>query len=229
MRSRSILQKWIVGSYDPTIRIAILTTLLICSIAAAGIQLEKIILYNDSGLSLHGLSTFFCACPSLTHLMFCSIDILTDNSMRDLCRYLPNLVSIKFYQCSNLTTAIFFILVKECPVLSEIEMPHINLQVEDNFDMDLERNYQIRSLDLSCARVNNEFLQKIGVVCPNLQTLNVTGLYTLTEGIEEILKCCSQIKHLTVDRTREIVILMEQFKTRSIKIEHLWKLEEVND
>ncbi|GMQ09137.1 hypothetical protein CsSME_00052616 [Camellia sinensis var. sinensis] len=202
---------------------------LICSIAAAGIQLEKIILYNDSGLSLHGLSTFFCACPSLTHLMLCSIDILTDNSTRDLCRYLPNLVSIKFDQCSNLTTAIFFILAKECPVLSEIEMPHINLQVEDNFDMDLERNYQIRSLDLSCARVNNEFLKKIGVVCPNLQTLNVTGLYTLTEGIEEILKCCSQIKHLTVDRTREIVILLEQFKTRSIKIEHLLELEEVND
>ncbi|GMQ09113.1 hypothetical protein CsSME_00052592 [Camellia sinensis var. sinensis] len=161
--------------------------------------------------------------------MLCSIDILTDNSTRDLCRYLPNLVSIKFDQCSNLTTAIFFILAKECPVLSEIEMPHINLQVEDIFDMDLERNYQIRSLDLSCARVNNEFLKKIGVVCPNLQTLNVTGLYTLTEGIEEILNCCSQIKHLTVDRTREIVILLEQFKTRSIKIEHLLELEEVND
>ncbi|KAL7162189.1 hypothetical protein ACSBR2_042630 [Camellia fascicularis] len=80
---------------------------LICSIATAGIQLEKIMLYNDS-------------------------DILTDNSMRDLCGYLPNLVSIKFDQCSNLTTATFFIRAKECPVLSEMEMPLINLHVEDN-------------------------------------------------------------------------------------------------
>ncbi|GMQ09092.1 hypothetical protein CsSME_00052574 [Camellia sinensis var. sinensis] len=199
---------------------------LICSIATAGIQLEKIVLYDDSGLSLHGLSTFLCACPSLTHLMLGSIKILTDNYMRDLCRYLPNLVSITIDGCSNLTTATFFILAKECPVLSEIEMPHINLHVEDDFDMDLERNYRIRSLDLSCARVNNKFLKKVGVVCPNLQTLDVSGLYRLTEGIEDILKCCSQMKHLTVDRTREIVILLEQFKTRCIKIEHHLNLEE---
>ncbi|KAI7986617.1 F-box/LRR-repeat protein 2 [Camellia lanceoleosa] len=199
---------------------------LICSIATAGIQLEKIVLYDDSGLSLHGLSTFLCACPSLTHLMLGSIKILTDNYMRDLCRYLPNLVSITIDGCSNLTTATFFILAKECPVLSEIEMPHINLHVEDDFDMDLERNYRIRSLDLSCARVNNKFLKKVGVVCPNLQTLDVSGLYRLTEGIEDILKCCSQMKHLTVDRTREIVILLEQFKTRCIKIEHHFNLEE---
>ncbi|KAL7162180.1 hypothetical protein ACSBR2_042621 [Camellia fascicularis] len=177
---------------------------LICSIATAGIPLEKFILHDDSGLSLHGLVTFLCACPSLTHLELCAIQFLNDNSMRDLCQYLPNLISITIYACPKLTATTFFILAKECPVLSEIKLQHTDLEVEADFDMELERNYHSRSLELSYGRVNDEFLTKIGVVCPNLQTLTVRGLYKLTrEGIVESLNC----KHLT---TREVVICLEQ-------------------
>ncbi|KAI7986622.1 hypothetical protein LOK49_LG14G01623 [Camellia lanceoleosa] len=145
---------------------------LICSIATSGIPLEKFILHDDSGLSLHGLVTFLCVCPSLTHLELCAIQFLNDNSMRDLCQYLPNLISITIYACPKLTATTFFILAKECPVLSEIKLQHTDLEVEDDFDMELERNYHIRSLELSYGCVNDEFLTKIGVVCPNLQTLH---------------------------------------------------------
>ncbi|XP_028105513.1 uncharacterized protein LOC114304552 [Camellia sinensis] len=141
---------------------------LICSIATAGIPLEKFILHDDFGLSLHGLVTFLRACPSLTPLELCAIQFLNDNSMRDLCQYLPNLISITIYACQKLTATTFFILAKECPVLSEIKLQHTDLEVEDDFDMELERNYHIRSLELSYGRVNDEFLTKIGVVCPNL-------------------------------------------------------------
>ncbi|KAL7162182.1 hypothetical protein ACSBR2_042623 [Camellia fascicularis] len=199
------------------------------SISTAGIPLEKILIYEDSGLSLHGLSTFLCACPSLTHFTLFDIDFLNDNSMRDVCQYLSSLVYIKL-SCSTLTATTFFLLTKECPVLSEIELGLLKLQVEDDLDMLLERNYRIRSLYLGFCVSNDESLKKIGVICPNLQTLNLTGLYGLTtESIGEILRCCSQIKHLTVDRTREMVTFLEQFQTRHIKIEHYRILEEGND
>ncbi|KAL7162183.1 hypothetical protein ACSBR2_042624 [Camellia fascicularis] len=177
-------------------------------ISTAGIPLEKILIYDDSGLSFNGLSNFLCVCPSLKHL--------------ELCRYLPNLVSIKLDFCSNITAATFFILAKKCPLLSEIELQEIKLPVGDDFDMEIDRNYRIISLELChIGHLNDEFLRKIGFVCPNLQSLNVTGLNRLTkEGIGDILKCCSQIKHLIVDKTRELGIFLEQFKTRHIEIEH---------
>ncbi|GMQ09168.1 hypothetical protein CsSME_00052643 [Camellia sinensis var. sinensis] len=204
---------------------------LLSSISTSGIRLEKILIYDDSGLSFHGLSNFLCGCPSLTHLTLCSNNFLIDNYMRDLCRYLPNLVSIKFNQCSNITTAMFFILAKECPMLSEIGLPNIKPQVEDDFNLELKRNYRIRSLDLTCSvYLNDEFIKKVGAICPNLQTLNLNRLLSLTtEGIGEILRCCSQIKHLTVDRTRDMAIFLEQFKTRRIKIGHGYNLEGLYD
>ncbi|GMQ09098.1 hypothetical protein CsSME_00052579 [Camellia sinensis var. sinensis] len=120
--------------------------------------------------------------------------------------------------------------MKECPVLSKIELGLLKLQVEDDLDMVLERNYRIRSLNFGFCVSNDEFLKKIGVICPNLQTLNVIGLYGLTtESIGEILRCYSQIKHLIVDRTREMVAFLEQFQTRHIKLEHYRILEEDND
>ncbi|KAI7986973.1 F-box/LRR-repeat protein 20 [Camellia lanceoleosa] len=202
---------------------------ILSSISTAGIPLEKILIYEDSGLSLHGLSTFLCACPSLTHLTLFDIGFLNDDSMRDLCQYLSSLVYIKLC-CSTLTATTFFLLTKECPMLSEIDLGLLELQVEDDLDMVLERNYRIRSLNLGFCESNDEFLKKIGVICPNLQTLNLTGLHGLTtESIGEILRCCSQIKHLTVDRTREMVTFLEQFQTRHIKIEHYRILEEGND
>ncbi|XP_028085795.1 EIN3-binding F-box protein 1-like [Camellia sinensis] len=192
---------------------------------------EKILIYDDSGLSFHGLSNFLCGCPSLTHLTLCFNNFLTDNYMRDLCRYLPNLVSIKFNRCSNITTATFFILAKECPMLSKIGLPNIKPQVEDDFNLELKRNYRIRSLDLTCSvYLNDEFIKKVGAVCPNLQTLNLNGLLSLIiEGIGEILRCCSQIKHLIVDRTRDMVIFLKQFKTRRIKNGHGYNLEGLYD
>ncbi|GMQ09087.1 hypothetical protein CsSME_00052570 [Camellia sinensis var. sinensis] len=175
-------------------------------------------------LLFHGLSNFLCGCPSLTHLTLCFNNFLTDNYVRDLCRYLPNLVSIKFNRCSNITTTTFFILAKECPMHSEIGLPNIKPQVEDDFNLELKGNYPIRSIRII------GFDLFLGTVCPNLQTLNLNGLLSLTtEGIGEILRCCSQIKHLIVDRTRDMVIFLEQFKTRRIKIGHGYNLEGLYD
>ncbi|KAG5560704.1 hypothetical protein RHGRI_003891 [Rhododendron griersonianum] len=76
---------------------------LLSSVVKAGIPLEKLTIETryfryreeDYGFSLHGLSTFLRGCPSLKHLEVWSIYFLNDHAVRDLCRYLSNVVSIK--------------------------------------------------------------------------------------------------------------------------------------
>ncbi|KAG5560702.1 hypothetical protein RHGRI_003889 [Rhododendron griersonianum] len=159
---------------------------------------------EDYGFSLHGLSTFLRGCPSMKHLEVWSIYFLNDHAVRDLCRYLSNVVSIKLMHCENLTFSTFFILAKECPMLSEIELIPMS-EVGDEFVADLERNDRITSVIL-CSNwcLTDELLKIVGVLCPNLHTLNVRGCGLLTqEGIGQVLKCCSQMKHLTVDYQKE--------------------------
>ncbi|KAF7116195.1 hypothetical protein RHSIM_RhsimUnG0035500 [Rhododendron simsii] len=179
---------------------------LLSSVVKVGIPLEKPRIETNSeyreedyGFCLHGLSTFLPACPSLKHLEVWYVYFLNDHAVRDLCRYLSNIVSIKLWDCKNLTFSTFFILAKECPMPSEIELIPMS-KVGDEFVTDLERNDCLTSVIL-CSNwcLTDELLKKVGVLCPNLHTLHVRGCGLLTqEGIGQALKCCSQMKHLTI-------------------------------
>ncbi|KAH7867525.1 hypothetical protein Vadar_034495 [Vaccinium darrowii] len=176
---------------------------------------------EDDGFSLHGLSTFLCACPSLKQLELWYTYFVNDHSMRELCRYLPNVVSIKLFRCENLTHATFYIIAKQSPMVSEIVLEPIG-EIGDEFVMDLESNDRITSVDLSfnwC--LTDELLEKVGVFCPNLRTLNIRGCNLLTiEVIGEVLKVCSQIKHLTLGtKHRQLEIFLKEFNNRHIKVE----------
>ncbi|THG08760.1 hypothetical protein TEA_014042 [Camellia sinensis var. sinensis] len=166
------------------------------SISTTGIPLEKILIYEDSGLSSYGLSTFLCACPSLTHLTLHDIDFLNDDSMRDFCQYLSSFVYIKL-SCSTLTGITFFLLTKECPVLSEIDLGFLKLQVEDDLDMVLERNYRIRSWNLGCY--HDRILSSISTVGIPLEKILIyedSGLSSY--GLSTFLCACPSLTHLTL-------------------------------
>ncbi|KAH7866025.1 hypothetical protein Vadar_014414 [Vaccinium darrowii] len=198
--------------------------LLYC-IVEAGIPLEKLTLRNDFDLSFNGLSTLLCACPSLKYLHLRGIRFLDDDSIRNLCRYLGNVVSVKLLRCGTLSIVAYFILAKECHALSEIKLDWSSSRSFDAdylLDMDLEiRNYSIGTLDLSCNQhLTDELLRRIAVTCPNLHTLDVRlcGLLTI-EGILEILNHCLLIKHLMVPK--HMKVLSETFESRQIKVGYL--------
>lgn len=176
---------------------------LVCSIAKAGIPLEKLILRDGykSNLSAHAVLILLRACPTLKHFKLDCFNFLNDDSIRYLCRYLPNLVSIKLVGPSKLTPATFFVLAKECPLLSKITLEIGTLEkVQDEIVANLEKNYRIRFLDLSHNwLMKDELLKQMVFACPNLRTLDVGGCGELTkECLEEILKSCPEIKHLKV-------------------------------
>ncbi|KAG5537460.1 hypothetical protein RHGRI_024778 [Rhododendron griersonianum] len=179
---------------------------LLRSIAKAGIPLEKLSLCGQLLYQSHRLTTLLRAFPILKHLKVRNGYWVNDgNIMIDICRCLPNIEYIELDGCYSLTATTFSVLAKECPALSEITL--INGYMRDDFVVNLERNYRVVYLDLTYTRgLKDKLLKDIVVACPNLQTLKVWGCRQLTkEGLEEILKCCPQIKHLTSAKYGEIL------------------------
>ncbi|KAH7836153.1 hypothetical protein Vadar_033191 [Vaccinium darrowii] len=146
---------------------------LLCSIAKAGIPLEKLKLVCHFGFDICRVTTLLRLCPTLKHFKLEDGVLSNDDAMRDLCRCLPNIVSIKLRDCSSLTPTTFSILTKECPALSEVTLNiESSEQIQDDWVMNLGRNYRIRYLDLSNNRhLNDKLLKDIAVSCPNLHTL----------------------------------------------------------
>ncbi|KAH7833788.1 hypothetical protein Vadar_009695 [Vaccinium darrowii] len=175
----------------------------LCSIAKAGIQLEKLKLVCLSGFDIARIMTTLHVCPALKHFEVECACWFSDYAMQVLCECLPNIISIKLRGSLPATT--FSVLAKECPALSEITL---NIgssgEIQDDFVMNLERNYRIRYLDLSNSpHLNDKLLKDIVVSCSNLHTLKVERCVQVTkEGLEKVLKSCPQVKHLKSDRIR---------------------------
>ncbi|KAH7834423.1 hypothetical protein Vadar_015850 [Vaccinium darrowii] len=59
---------------------------LLCSIAKAGIQLEKLKLFYLSSFFIRRVTTLLRACPTLKHFeVDCALIWISDNAMKDLC------------------------------------------------------------------------------------------------------------------------------------------------
>ncbi|KAG5537459.1 hypothetical protein RHGRI_024777 [Rhododendron griersonianum] len=179
---------------------------LLRSIAKAGIPLEKLSL--TLSLCRGGVTTFLRSCPTLKHLILWGAYQFNDDFMRDICPCLPKMESIELQGCYSLTATTFLVFAKECPALSKITLRHGSLgHIQDDFAVNMERNYRVIYLDLtSNMDLEDKLLKDIVVTCPNLQTLKVWGCSQLTKGcLEEILKCCPQIKHLKSTEYGEIL------------------------
>lgn len=114
---------------------------LVRSLAKTGVLLEKLKLFGGGpyGLNVTEVTTVLCACPSLKHFTLKVGDRINDNQMSEICRRLPNIVSIELSYFIGLTAAIFFVFAKECPVLSKITMRFGSLgPIREDFVMNLE-------------------------------------------------------------------------------------------
>ncbi|KAE9454466.1 hypothetical protein C3L33_13624, partial [Rhododendron williamsianum] len=81
---------------------------IVWSIVKAGIPLEKLKLRGGQSLfDIRGVTTLLRACPTLKHFKFEAGFSFNDDAMRDLCRCLPHIVSIKLRGVSSLTETAF--------------------------------------------------------------------------------------------------------------------------
>lgn len=174
---------------------------LLRNIAESRLPLKSLALCYCQNYTLTGISLLLRSYPSLVSLDLKGTRFLTDECVLELSQFLHKLTSINLCSCSKLTDSTIFTLGGSCPSLVQLDMGLTSLGKED-ICVEFVENSQIRYLNVAFNdHLNNKSLRKYGLMCPNLQSLDVTYCRKITtEGIEDILNTCPVIKNLDVSR-----------------------------
>ncbi|OMO52900.1 Leucine-rich repeat, cysteine-containing subtype [Corchorus capsularis] len=188
-------------------------------LAEACLPLNKLVLSRCYCFTFDGISVLLSKYHSLTHLDLEGANFLNDESMIESTKFLGNLTFINLSLCSKLTNSTFFSLIRNCPLLSIINMERTNLGLEE-FPTEIVVNPRVRSLYLAWNNsLNDECLERVAHVCPNLEMLDVTYCSGITEkGILGILKSCWQIRCLEINRCEGIKNLEIDFELPKLEV-----------
>ncbi|KAF7153327.1 hypothetical protein RHSIM_Rhsim01G0030900 [Rhododendron simsii] len=177
-------------------------------VAKACPPLKKLRLFGSGGqyFEIHGaLKLLLEACQLTLEELTLGSWSLTNTGISDLAQHLSNLTFIDLHDCSGLTSATFYTLMKSCPLLETLKMANMKGQEMDLFFPDfLHKNYHMRHLDISGNwRLTNMMLKNFGQVCPNLQFLDVSNCMSLTDfGIGKVLRVCPAITQLNMNHLK---------------------------
>ncbi|CAJ1951367.1 unnamed protein product [Sphenostylis stenocarpa] len=170
-----------------------------------GLLLKKLILQDCCNCTFSGISYVLSKCQSVQCLDLRKVDFLTDQCISKLSVFLLSLTSINLSGCCQLTNSTFFILARNCPFLSEIKMERTYLGVggEEDSRNNFVVNLEVKKVYLGDnVLLSDASLIKFVCICPSLQLLDLTGCDGVSgEGIVEVLKRCSEIRHLSLVNT----------------------------
>ncbi|XP_052174488.1 F-box/LRR-repeat protein 3 [Diospyros lotus] len=164
------------------------------------IPLKRFSLDGCFGFTFSGLSLLLQTYQYLEYFSLVGVDFLTDDHMSHLSNYLSTSIAVKLGFCSGLTHLTFAVLVKNCPLLEDIDMGRTNLGVGE-CNVDAVENPRIRSLKLvKNVNLTNECLGKLASMCPGLQLLDVSYCLGIDEeGILSFLRSGSKIRQLQIN------------------------------
>ncbi|ESW07789.1 hypothetical protein PHAVU_010G159100 [Phaseolus vulgaris] len=170
-----------------------------------GLLLEKLTLQDCCNCTFSGISYVLSKCQSVQCLDLRKVDFLTDQCISKLSVFLLSLTTINLSGCCQLTNSTFFILTRNCPLLCEIKMERTYLGVEGEEDSmrDFVVNPEVKKVYLGDnVLLSDASLIKFVSICPSLQLLDIIGCEGVSgEGIVEVLKRCSEIRHLNLANT----------------------------
>ncbi|XP_065869269.1 uncharacterized protein [Euphorbia lathyris] len=194
----------------------------LCLVAEACLPLEKLTISHCYNFTSVGLSSLLYRCQFLVYLDVEGANFLIDESVIELSKFLSKLSFINLNSCSKLTSLSFFALVRNCHLLEDVKMERTNLGVEE-YSGDLMINPRIKSLKLvGNNSLSDECLKKVGFCCPNLQVLDISCCPTITEeGIKAVLRNCSEVKHLEMNRCMGIKNLEVSFQLPKLEVLHI--------
>ncbi|XP_050384434.1 uncharacterized protein LOC126801028 [Argentina anserina] len=172
---------------------------LLCSVAEACFPMKKLVLSNCTGYTFAGLCFLVRHYPLLEYLDLEGADFLTDNEIFELSMSLGSITYINLSYCSRISGAALYTLARNCRVLNGITMVGTNVGDEE-LETDIVPNLGIKSLNF-CKNISmgDRFIANYVCFCPNLEMLDLSYCINITEdGIVDILKRCSRIRHLDI-------------------------------
>ncbi|KAL6141095.1 hypothetical protein ACLB2K_059386 [Fragaria x ananassa] len=192
---------------------------LLCLVAEACFPMKKIVLSNCVGYSFAGVSFLVRHYPLLEYLDLERTFFLTDNDIFELSKSLGSITYINLSYCHRLTSVTLDTLVRNCRVLNVIIMVGTNAGAEA-LETDVVPNLGVKILNLSQNRLmGNGVIANYVSVFPNLEMLNLSDCVNITEdGIVEVLKRCSRIRHLEISRCGLIENLLIDFELPKLEV-----------
>jgi F-box/leucine-rich repeat protein 2/20 len=188
-------------------------------IAKAGLPLKRFTLSCCLDFTACGVASVLFAYQSLEYLALVDVRFLTDQLMTEWSQYLGNLAAIKLNLCSLLTSLTVFTLIKNCPLLQDIDMEATNVG-RDVCLNEFVKNPQVKSLNLARnLYMSDERLMQIASTTPNLEFLDVCASPGITgRSIAEISESCLNIKHLRINDCVRIKELGSNIRLHKLEV-----------
>jgi F-box and leucine-rich repeat protein 2/20 len=141
--------------------------------------------------------------------------------------FLGDLLSINISKCDSLTHLALFALLKNCAKLSGVKMEYTSIgkmSIENSYTlMDFDVYPQLKSLRLAKnPYLRDEDVNMFASVFPNLQLLDLSYLYGIsTEGIGQVLRKSSKIRHLNLSHCSRLKQLIMNLKVLTLVVLNL--------
>ncbi|KEH27715.1 putative leucine-rich repeat domain, L domain-containing protein [Medicago truncatula] len=173
------------------------------SLAEKGLPLRSLVLKDCFGYSYTGIFRLLSKCQLLQHLDLQLTEFLNDQHVAKLSLLLGDLISINVSFCKQLTETTLFELVKNCPLLADINMEETSIGKtgweNPNSSMDLVVSPRVKSLRLKGnAWLRDKSIQMFADFFPNLELLDLSSCYCVFVGVGEVLRRSDKIRHLSL-------------------------------
>jgi len=191
------------------------------SIAREGLPLTRLVLKYCFGHSYAGIFWLLSKCGGLQHLDLQRAVFLNDHHVDKLSLFLGDLVSINLSECKELTYSTLFTLVRKCPSLSEIKMKNIGSKSVENSDSlrDFGVYPQLKYLYLADnSWLSDENIITFASIFPNLQLLDLNSCNHISEGVCQVLRRCSNIRHLNLAHCSRVNLLGVNFVVPKLEV-----------
>jgi len=179
-------------------------------------------LSSNIALAIAMLESFVCY-PSVEvcNIWIFNVLVFWMHYVDKLSLFLGDLVSINLSECMELTYSTLFTLVRNCPSLSEIKMENIGSKSVENSDSlpDFGVFPQLKHLYLAeNSWLSDENIIMFASIFPNLQLLDLNSCNHISEGICQVLKRCSNIRHLNLAHCSRVNLLGVNFVVPKLEV-----------
>ncbi|MED6107309.1 hypothetical protein PIB30_012703 [Stylosanthes scabra] len=173
----------------------------LCALADGVLPLRKLSLRQCSGYQYSGISCLLRKCNNLQYLDLQGTKFLNDERVIDLSLLLGNLKVVKLSGNRNLTDLSLFAIMLNCPLITEIRMDSTGVGKHKLQEDCLVVNSHVKFLYLaSNSCLNDESVEMIASVCPNLEVIDLSYCKRVSMGAVEVLLRCCKIQRMDLAR-----------------------------
>ncbi|AES75091.2 F-box/RNI superfamily protein [Medicago truncatula] len=177
-------------------------------------------LVNNQTNFINGIHCMLSKWRCIQHLNLRCTYFLNDEHVSELSWFLRDLLSVNLRDCWMLTELALYSLVRNCPSLSEFKMEYTAIGKESVGNSSVYP--QLKSLYLGRnLRLTDEKIVILASFFPNLQLLDLNTCNNISEGICQVLRRCSKIKHLNLAHCSRVKLLGMNFVVRQLEVLNL--------